>query len=158
MLRFEKYLFYLLVLFALSIIIIPRFYITGDGPSHTYNAKVLFDYVFGHERSFYKEFYIINRNIDPNWIGHLLIGFFLQIFPYWFADKLFQITYLLVFAFGFRYCMKSINNENTFLSFLFFPFLFTLAFQEGFYNYSLAIGLFFWTLGYFIRIKNHLDN
>ncbi|GBL35311.1 hypothetical protein EMGBS15_09060 [Filimonas sp.] len=158
MLRFEKYLFYCLVLLALSLLIIPQYYITGDGPSHTYNAKVLFDYVFNHDRNFYKEFYLINRNLDPNWIGHLMIGFFLQVMPYWLADKLFQIIYVLLFSFGFRYCIQSISKENSFLSFLFFPFLFTLAFQEGFYNYSLAIGLMCWAFGYFIRIKHHLDN
>jgi len=157
-LRFEKYLFYGIILLALSIIVIPKFYITGDGPSHTYNAKVLFDYVFNHDRNFYKDFYTINRNIDPNWIGHLLIGFFNQLFPYWLADKMFQILYVIIFVFGFRYCIQSINKENSFLSFLFFPFLFTLPFQQGFYNYSLSIGLMFWTLGYFIRIKHHLDH
>ncbi len=158
MLRFEKYLFYVLVLLALSILIIPQYYITGDGPSHTYNARVLFDYVFNHDRAFYKEFYTINRNLDPNWTSHLLIGFFLQAMPYWLADKLFQIIYVLLFSFGFRYCIQSVSRENTFLSFLFFPFLFTLAFQEGFYNYSLALALMCWTFGYYIRNKHHLDN
>ena len=61
MLRFEKYLFYGIILLALSIIVIPKFYITGDGPSHTYNAKVLFDYVFNQDRNFYKDFYTINQ-------------------------------------------------------------------------------------------------
>lgn len=158
MLRLEKYLFYGLVILALTIVLIPQYYITGDGPSHTYNAKVLFDFVFNHNRAFYKEFYTINRNLDPNWASHLLIGFFLQVVPYWLADKLFQIMYVLLFAFGFRYCIQSISRENTFLSFLFFPFLFTLAFQEGFYNYSLALGLMCWTFGYFVRNKHRLDN
>jgi len=157
-LRFEKYLFYGLVLLALSIIILPKFYITGDGPSHTYNAKVLFDEAFNHERSFYNEFYLINRNLDPNWIGHLIIGFFLQFMPYWLADKSFQIIYLISFVFGFRYLIRSIGAENSFLSFLFFPFLFTLPFQEGFYNYSIGLAMMCLSLGYFIRIKHHLDN
>jgi len=143
---------------ALSIIIIPRFYITGDGPSHTYNASVLLDCAFNHHRDFYKQFFTINRSLDPNWMGHLMIGGFLQVMPYWLADKLFQIIYVIIFSFGFRYCIRSLNDENTFLSFLFFPFLFTLPFQQGFYNYSLALGFMFWCVGYFVRIRHHLDH
>lgn len=158
MLRYEKYLFYLLVLLALSIIIIPKYYITGDGGSHTYNAKVLFDFVFNRDRDFYKEFYTINRSIDPNWMGHLIIGFFLQLFPPWLADKLFQVIYVITFAFGFRYLIRSLEPRNVFLSFLFFPFLFTLAFQQGFYNYCLSLALLFWTIGFYIRIRQHLEN
>ncbi|MBK7764162.1 MAG: hypothetical protein IPI46_12600 [Bacteroidetes bacterium] len=158
MVRFEKYLFGVLVCFALSIIILPQYYITGDGASHAYNAKVLFDYVFGHERDFYKAFYTINRNLDPNWFGHLFVGFLTQLFPAWLADKFFQITYVLVFAFGFRFFIKALHHENTFLSFLFFPFLFTLAFQQGFYNYSLALGFFFYTMGYYVNHRYQLEH
>jgi hypothetical protein len=99
-LRFEKYTFYTLVALALSIVLIPKFYVTGDGPSHTYNAGVLFDYVFNHNKEFYNDFLTINRSVDPNWTGHLLIGMFLQIMPYWLADKAFQVLYILSFAFG----------------------------------------------------------
>lgn len=158
MLKFEKQLFHFLVLMALSILIIPKYYITGDGASHVYNAKVLFDYLLGNERFFYKVFYQINRGLDPNWMSHLVIGFFLQIFPSWLADKLFQITYVVAFAYGFRYLIKSIHTENTFLSFLFFPFLFTLPFQQGFYNYVFALALLFWTVGYYINQKNDIQS
>jgi hypothetical protein len=146
------------VLFALSIIILPQYYITGDGASHTYNAKVLFDYALNHERDFYKSFYTINRGIDPNWMSHLGIGVFLQFMPAWLADKLFQIVYVLVFAYGFRYFIRSIEKENSFLSFLFFPFLYTLPFQQGFYNYSISLGLMCWSVGFYIRARSNLEN
>ncbi len=158
MLKYERYLFHLLLLLALSIIVIPKYYITGDGGSHVYNAKVLFDYVLNHERDFYKEFYSINRSIDPNWMSHLSIGFFLQMFPPWLSDKLFQIVYVITFAFGFRFFIKSIERNNGFLSFLLFPFLFTLPFQQGFYNYSFALAMMFYTVGFYIRVKDNLDN
>ena len=53
-----------MVLLALSIIIIPKYYITGDGGSHVYIAKVLFDFVLNHVREFYKEFFFINCSIE----------------------------------------------------------------------------------------------
>lgn len=158
MLKHEKYLFYFLVILSLSIILVPKYYITGDGGSHVYNAKVLFDYVLNHDRAFYKDYYVINRSIDPNWMSHLMIGFFLQFLPAWLADKLFQVIYVLTFAFGFRYLIRSIEKNNSFLSFLFFPFLFTLPFQQGFYNYSLALSFLFFTIGFYIRAKHDLEN
>lgn len=158
MLKYEKYLFHVMVLLALSIIVIPKYYITGDGASHTYNAKVLFDFLLRHDRSYYQEFYQINRSIDPNWTSHLLLGVLVQFFPAWLADKFFQIIYVLVFSYGFRYFIKSIHQENGFVSFLFFPILFTLPFQQGFYNYCLSLGFLFWTLGYYIQKRDRLDN
>lgn len=149
----------MIVLLSLSIILIPKYYITGDGACHTYNAKVLFDMVLNRERDFYESFYHINRNIDPNWMSHLSIGVLLQFFPAWLADKIFQIVYLIIFAYGFRYLIKSINYNSSFLSFLFYPFVFSLPFQQGFYNYCIALGFMFFTLGYYIRSnsKMHLS-
>ncbi len=158
MLKHEKYFFYILLLLALSIVIIPTYYITGDGGSHSYNAKILFDYVFNNERGFYKEFYTINRSIDPNWMSHLLLGFLLQLFPMWLADKFLQIIYVILFSLGLRYLIRSSEPKNGFLSFLFFPFLFNLPFQQGFYNYCLSLAFLFFTLGYYIRNKNNFEN
>ena len=156
--RYEKYLYHLIVLLALSIIVWPTYYITGDGASHTYNAKVLFDVVLGREREFYESYFTINRSIDPNWMSHLCLGVFLQFMPAWMADKAFQIVYVLVFAYGFRYFISTITKQNTFLSFLVFPFLFSLPFQQGFYNYCFSLGLLFWTVGFYIQFRNRLDN
>ncbi|MBP6624840.1 MAG: hypothetical protein KA198_06695 [Chitinophagaceae bacterium] len=158
MLKLEKSLFYTLLLLALSLIVFPKYYITGDGASHTYNAKVLFDVVLNQDRDFYKEFYVINRSIDPNWMSHLLIGFFTRFMPPWLADKCFQLIYVLVFTFGFRYMIRSIEKSNSFLSLLFFPFLFTLPFQQGFYNYCFSLALFFWTIGYYLRKRHEIEH
>lgn len=146
------------MLLALSIIIIPKYYITGDGASHVYNAKVLFDIVMDQSRSFYEEFYKVNRHIDPNWSSHIMLGFFTRFLPAWLADKLFQIIYVLVFCFGLRYLIHSISKENTFLSFLFFPFLFTLPFQQGFYNYCFALAIMFWAVGFYIQYRSKINS
>ncbi len=144
------------MLLALSIIIIPKYYVTGDGASHVYNAKVLFDMALNKERNFYEAFYTVNRHIDPNWSSHIILGLFTQVMPPWLADKLFQILYTLLFCYGFRYLIRSIKTENAFLSFLFYPFLFTLPFQQGFYNYCLSLALLFWAVGFFIRLQKKM--
>lgn len=158
MLRIEKYLYLLLVMLSLTIIVWPTYYITGDGASHTYNAKVLFDVVLGREREFYEGYFAINRSIDPNWMSHLCLGVFLQFMPAWMADKAFQVLYVLVFAYGFRYFIFSFKKENSFLSFLFFPFLFSLPFQQGFYNYCFSLGLLFWSVGFYLQYRNRMEN
>jgi hypothetical protein len=156
MLRFERLAFWAMVLMALSLVIIPNYYITGDGASHTYNAKVLFDYVLGRDRAFYDPYFTINRAIDPNWMSHIVLGILQEFMPARLADKGFQVFYIVVFATGFRYLIRSIDEENGFLSLLFFPFVFTLPFQQGLYNYCIALGFMCWTIGYFIRYRHDL--
>jgi hypothetical protein len=144
-----------LLLGAIALICIPKFYITGDGPSHVYNAQVLFDYVKGANRDFYKPFYEINRNLEPNTLSQIVLGGLMQFLPYWFAEKVFQCIYVLLFAFGFRYLLKQLNPNSSVFVLLFFPLCFTLPFQMGFYNFCLAIAILFFTIGYIIK---HLQN
>ncbi len=158
MLRYERYLFYVFLLLSVSIILMPRYYITGDGASHTYNARILFDMVFNRDRDFYSGFFQINRNLDPNWCSHLLLGTLLQLMPAWLADKSVQLICIVAMALGFRYLIRSVRTENSFLSLLFYPFSFTLAFQEGFYNYSLGLAFFCFTIGYLIRHRHESDH
>jgi hypothetical protein len=156
--KIEKITFYTLLALALSIIIIPKFYLTGDGPSHTYNAKVLADYLLNNNRDFYKPFYEINRNLDPNWTSQILLAIFTKIFPYWLADKVFQIIYVCVFAFGFRYLIKSLNKTTNLLTLFFYPFCFTLPFQLGYYNYSLGLGLLFFLFTFYMQNRKQLSS
>lgn len=158
MLRIERIAFWGMLLLALALVVVPQYYITGDGASHTYNAKVLFDYVLGRDRAFYDTYLSINRNIDPNWMSHLVLGLLQEFVSPRLADKGFQIIYIVVFATGFRYLMRSIDDNNGFLSVIFFPFVFTLPFQQGFYNYGIALGFMCWTLGYFIRYRHDMED
>jgi hypothetical protein len=151
---FERSIFGVVLTVSLLIIVIPQYYITCDGPSHTYNSKIFFDYIFNNNRAFYKIFLTPNKSLDPNWTTQIILGCLTRFLPAWLADKAFQVIYVCGFAFGLRYCLLQINKSNVFLSSLFYPVCFTLAFQTGFYNYSLGIVGLLWSLGYFIRIKN----
>lgn len=151
----EKYYFYAVLIACILLLTVPKFYITGDGPSHVYNAHVLFQYLHEDLRAFYKPFYQINKSFDPNWSSHIILGVFTRFLPAWFADKAFQLFYLFVFAFGFRYLIRSIQKDNEFIALFFAPFVFTLPFQQGFYNYCLALAFLWWIVGYYIR---HYEN
>lgn len=145
-----------MVLLSLAILLYPHYYITGDGPSHVYNAKVWFDYIFNHDRSFYKSWYQLNRHIEPNYTGHFLLGILSRFLSGPVADKVLQCIYVLLYASGFRYLVQSFRTENSVLSYLFFPFLFSLTFQQGFYNFGLAQGLMFFILAIYLRIQSNV--
>lgn len=151
MLKYERYGFWFLVILCLGIVLLPQYYITGDGPSHTYNAKIWFDYLLNHDRSFYKSWYQLNRNVEPNYLSHFVLGSLCQFLSGPVADKVMQCIYILLFSVGFRFLIQSINTENSVLSYFFFPFLFSLTFQQGFYNYGLAQALMFFVLGLYAR-------
>ena len=114
----EPWLFFLLWLLSASILVVPSVYLCGDGPSHLYNARVLFDAALGRDRDFYEAFFHINRHIDPNWLSHLALGTLIQVMPALWADKVLQLIYLGGFAYGFRYLVRGVNSDNGFLAFL----------------------------------------
>jgi hypothetical protein len=156
--KIERIVFYFLLALAVAIIAVPKVYLTCDGPSHTYNSKILFDYILNHNREFLKEFFTVNKSPDPNWMSQLLIGTLMQAVPALLAEKIFQIGLLLIFAFGLRYLIKAIQVHNTFLSCLFYPFFFTLPFQTGFYNYCLSIAFMLWSIAYYLRNRENFTS
>jgi hypothetical protein len=123
-----------------------------------YNAQVFFDYLLGKDRLFYKPFYQINRDLDPNVLSQFVLGSLLRFLPFWLAEKIFQCAYILLFALGFRYLLQQINGKQNVYAVLFFPLCFSLPFQMGFYNFCLAIAILFFVLGYVLQHlqKNNL--
>ncbi len=156
--KFEKYVFYSTICIGLSMLCCAKYYITGDGPSHVYNAQTCFDILFQKKTTFYTTYYNINKNLSSNWASTTILGLLLKIAPYWLAEKLFQIAYMLLFAFGFRNAIKTISEPNIFLSVLWLPFCFSYVFQLGFYNFVLAMSAFMWYIAYCIKNKKNLHS
>jgi hypothetical protein len=153
--KVEKIIFYSLLLLAIGIVAIPKYYVTCDGPSHTYNAKVLLDFALHNGKEYYQQYYKINKTLDPNWMSQIVLASLQSFLPYWLAEKCLQISYVVLFALGLRYLLGAIHKDAVFLSCLFFPFCFSLAFQTGFYNYCLGVALLFWNLGFYWKHKKN---
>ena len=83
----ERWIFYLLLLAAVAPVWSGRFFVTGDGPCHVYNARILLDYFLGRHFGFYDPFYSLNTNFEPNWFGHLWLAFFQAFFAPETAEK-----------------------------------------------------------------------
>lgn len=134
-----------------------RFFLTGDGPTHLYNAKVLLDHWQGHNTDFYSTYYTLNSNPEPNWLGHLLLAGLHSFLPAWLAEKFLLMGIVLLFAFGARFAVRSVNPEQEGLTVLFFPFLFTDPFHMGFYNFCFSLGIFLYLIGYWLRHKDQFN-
>ena len=150
---YEPILFTLLLLLALFPIWSVTFFVTGDGPCHLYNSKILLDWYQGEALDFYKPFYFLNPNLDPNWLSNLIQVPLLMVFPAPVAEKLFFSLYLLLFAGGFRFLCRQINPDAIFLSALGILFAWSHIVMMGFLNNALSLALWFWVLGYWWKIR-----
>ncbi len=154
---YEPILFTLLLLLALLPIWSVTFFVTGDGPCHLYNSKILLDWYRGEALDFYKPFYFLNPNLDPNWLTNLIQVPLLMLFPAPVAEKLFFSLYILLFAGGFRFLCRQINPDAVFLSALGILFAWNHIVMMGFLNNSLSLALWFWVLGYWWKWRRSTD-
>lgn len=150
----EPLIFSLLLLLALLPIWSVTFFVTGDGPCHLYNSKILLDWSRGEALDFYKPFYFLNQSLDPNWLTNLIQIPFLMLFPAPVAEKIFFSLYILLFAGGFRFLCRQINPESVFLSSLGILFAWSHIVMMGFCNNSLSLALWFWVVGYWWKTRD----
>ncbi|MEI6123474.1 MAG: hypothetical protein WCQ95_07575 [Bacteroidota bacterium] len=153
--RTESVVFLLFALANAYPVFSHHFFPTLDGPSHLYNAHTLKDLIFGNE--FLSGFIQLNHYPVPNWIGHFIMALSNVVFPAYISEKILLLCYLIGLPFAFRYLIKSLSPNNYLLSYIIFPFCYTYMFLLGFYNFSLALVLLFFTLGYWINIKDKLS-
>ena len=69
---FETAVFCAILVFWLVPVWKLDFFVTGDGPCHLFNSKILLDWAQGVNKDFYKPFYFLNTNFDPNWLFNLI--------------------------------------------------------------------------------------
>ncbi|MBK9339150.1 MAG: hypothetical protein IPM98_22500 [Lewinellaceae bacterium] len=153
----ERWFFFALLLIALlPVWASGRFFVTGDGPCHLYNAHVLLDYLLGRNLDFYDPFYNLNLNLNPNWLSHIVLAGLQLIFAPETAEKIFLSSYLLLFGFGLRYLLRQINPDSIFMSSVGLLFVWHHLLVSGFYNFSLSITGFFWIGGYWLKYRKQL--
>jgi len=153
----ERWFFFaLLVLSLLPVWASGRFFVTGDGPCHVYNSKVLLDYMLGRNLDFYGGFYDLNLHLQPNWLSHISLAVLQLIFAPEIAEKIFLTGYVLLFGFGLRYLLRQINPESIFLSAVGLLFVWHHLLASGFYNFAFSIAIFFWLGGYWLKNRENL--
>lgn len=153
--KWEKIIFYLILILSLLPIIWVKHLHTYDGPAHLYNSNLLYYFLF-NDSSFIGHYFFINKTLSPNWISHLLLSFLHLPFPLWLAEKLMLSLYVLLLPIAFRGLIKTINPASL-TYFLIFPFIYSFVFFMGFYNFCLSLPVFFFTLNYWLKNENLLS-
>ena len=148
---FEYSIFLLIVGLQLLPLFLVEYLVTGDGPCHLYNSRVLSDWHFHQESAFYKPFLHLNQHIEPNWLTNIVQVALLQWCTGPVAEKLFLGLYLLVFSFGFRRVVREINPESTFISSVGVLFAWNQILLFGFFNNAWSIALWFWVMAGWIK-------
>ncbi len=154
--KFEPLLFWILVIIGLLPILFNKYFPTLDGPSHLYNGNIVKELILGN----YKEFsnlFTFNPLLVPNWISHFLFAILGLVFPDFLTEKIVFLGYFILTPLFFRKICLQITPENKFLSYLMIPFAHNHLFYFGFFNFSIAITLFFITVNFGLKIQNRLQ-
>jgi hypothetical protein len=148
--RFEPLVFFLFALLGALPVFMVSYFPTLDGPAHQYNARLMRYLIGGHEPMI-NSYFMFSREILPNWFGHALLFFFNLFLPSAYAVKAVLLCYILGLPLAFRYLVVGLDRGNALLSYLIFPYVYTLFFLLGFYNFNMALVLLFLASGYWIR-------
>ncbi len=150
----ENFFFVLLIVAHLLPILFFKYFPSQDGPAHLHNASVLREYSFP-EHSIFREYYLLNKNLTPNWFTHLSLAGLMYIVPPLIAQKLLLSGYIILLPISIRYALYAIRPDAVFLSFLAFPFIYNYVLHMGFYNFSYSMAMFFFVVGYWLKHQNH---
>ena len=107
----ERILTTILILAHLVPLWQSKYFLTGDGPCHLYNSRILLDHVKDADTEFYANFYALNSSPDPNWFTHISLAALLFVFPPWLAEKLFLTAFALLFLFGAKKLVQLLQPE-----------------------------------------------
>ena len=132
-----------------------KYFPTQDGASHIYNAYVVKEY-HKHENYRLREVYELNATIFPNWTSHALLAGLLYVFPPLVCEKIVLTLCIGLLPLSLFYFLNGIAKRNVVFGLLGFLFAYNYLLHMGFYNFVLSMSLFFFTMGYWWRVKDEL--
>jgi len=130
---------------------LPVYFVTGDGPCHVYNARVLHDLWSGKNTAFYTHFYNAVYKPNPNWLSTAVMAALMCIVNGVIAEKIFLSLYVLLFAGGFYLLLRKLSGNASWWPLVVFIFVFTHPLFKGFYNFSFSIAFYFWVVWSWLR-------
>jgi len=127
---------------------LPAYYLTGDGPSHIYNAQIVHDMWCHKNTAFYEHYYTMSYSPNPNWLTTIAIALLLFVVNGVIAEKIFLSVYVVFYLTGANQLLKKISNNEgpSYWPVAILLFVFSYVLSKGFYNYSFSIGVFFWVI------------
>jgi hypothetical protein len=152
LLRFEPFIFLLLLAIHVSVLFRFEWYPTLDGPAHLYNAHLIAQLLQGNE--FLARYLEFSSFPEPNWSGHAIMALLSTFLPANWVEKGLVLIIFTGTAFAFRGLVLSFSERRTWTSLLIFPFLASFTLRIGFFNFSLSIALFLAILVFWNRRMN----
>lgn len=148
--KYEKIFFFgIVVAFALEIFN-AKYFVSGDGPAHIYNANLLTHFFLGTEGNL-ADYFELNTFPVPNWTGHFVLAILNLLLPIDLVEKSFLLILFFSFIYSFRFFLKSFNPEAGFYAVVIIPFALSVFVYLGFYNFLIAFVFMFLALGYYVR-------
>lgn len=151
------YLLLLGVAICLLHIWAPAYYLTGDGPCHLYNARMLNDIWQGKQLPLYNRFYTLHYQPNPNWLSSAALAGMLYFMNGVVAEKVFLSVYVLLFVGGGYALMSAIARERTYWPLVILLFVFPHTLSKGFYNYTFSIAFYFWVVWVWIKMLQRVS-
>ena len=151
---------YVIVVVLMVLHLLPvwgfKYFPTQDGASHIYNSYVVKEY-HNHENYRLREVYELNATVFPNWTSHALLLLLLYVFPPLICEQIVLTLCIGLLPLSLFYFLNSISKRNMVFGLLGFIFAYNYLLHMGFYNFVLSMSLFFFTMGYWWRVKDKLQ-
>lgn len=146
----ENLLFVALIVLHLVPLWSFKYFPSQDGPAHLANATIIREYHHPDATAF-REYYVLNEHLTPNWIGHLVLAGLMSLMPMLVAEKVFLSGYVILLPVAVRYAVAAVRPQSTFLAVLAFPFVYNYLFHLGFFSFSYSLPMFFLVSGYWLK-------
>ena len=130
---------------------LPTFFVSGDGPCHIANARVMHNWWTGTSVQFYQRFYYFNLHPHPNWLSHIILAGLMFAVNGLVAEKLLLTMYVLLMVTGIYRLLRLVAGRSTYWPLVLFLFVFHNLVAQGFYNFSYSIGFFCLLVAEWIR-------
>ena len=121
-----------------------------DGPVHLSIADVLVRYENAEVPAF-REFYEINRELEPNYFIFAVLYVLMQVAPPLLAEKILLSGYIVLLPLALRYAVRAAAPEAGVIAFLGFPLIYNFPLHMGFYNFSFGMVFFLIAFGFWLK-------
>lgn len=152
--RYERYVFFALILIHLIPVCSTHFFITLDGPVHLYNSNLI-NWMLSEPEGLAGNYFYFNPQPPPNILGHVILCVFNSFLPSYLAEKGLLIIYIIALPLSFRLLIARFGSLS--FSYFIFPFIYSDFFYEGFFNFCLSLPLFFFLLSSFVKHMGRLN-
>lgn len=153
--HWSRWLFAVLLLVHVAPLWVIKYFPTQDGPSHVYNSMVLKEY-HKHENYRIRDLYKLNIRVFPNWTSHLLLSTLLYVVSPQVAEKILLTVIVVLIPASYFYFLDAIRKGGITFGWLGFTFSYSSLLFMGFYNFTLSVSLFFFTLGFWWKHRNDM--